>query len=378
MTKTINQRPQARQSPSFQQQTSDRPDTEKNLPLLGEEDEISLVCYLLCEKQLKPSEIAKEIRARFRLPDNKEYSRERTYKKINEAAKRGWLRFRGPRGLEIEHALRTRFDFLHGARVVRSAAHQDIARHAARMLFDLARGYKDRGIVRVGVAGGHLLRYVFRRFADLIQETPDGLPQQIVLHSLVGGFSDDPTADPNSFFQFFRTGKTPSPVQVRYIPLHAPGFIPGGKFAELRALPIIKDAFVEAAKIDIFISSAGGCFNDGHSMLCKMFEKMQDESLAQCRKAQVVGDLMWHPFSKKELDIHTDSRAMTLFDLNHLPKLVEQGKKFILAVSPCGDRNCFKDKGEALLAVLAHSQRKALFTHLVVDYRSARAALAPQ
>jgi len=374
MAKTINQRPQARQAPSSQQQTTGRPDSEKKELPIGEDGEISLVCYLLCEKRLKPAEIAEEIRERFQMTE-REYSRERPYKMINKAAERGWLRFRGQQAIETEFAFKTRFDFLHGVRVIRSAVHQDIAQHTARVLFDLARDYTDRGIVRVGVAGGHLLRYVFRRFADLIQEAPHGLPQQIVLHSLVAGFSDDPTADPNSYFQFFRTDKLPSTVQVRSVPLHAPGFVPAEKFAELRALPIIKDAFAEAAKIDIFISSAGGCFNEGHSMLCKMFEKMQDQSLVLCQKAQVIGDLMWRPFSKEELDIYTDSRAMTLFDLSHMPKLVGQGKKFILAIAPCGFRNCAKHKGEVLRAILAHSQRKGLITHLVADYRSAKAAL---
>lgn len=374
MAKTINQRPQARPSPASRQQTPDRPDSKKKELPIGEEGEISLVCYLLCEKHLMPAEIAEEIRERFQMTE-KEYGRTRPYKMINEAARRGWLRFRGQQAIETEFALKTRFDFLHGARVIRSAVHQDIAQHAARVLFELARDYTDRGIVRVGVAGGHLLRYVFRRFADLVQETPQGLPTQIVLHSLVAGFSDDPTADPNSFFQFFRADKLPSTVQVQSVPLHAPGFIPTEKFAELRTLPIIKDAFDEAAKIDIFISSAGGCFNEGHSMLYKMFKRMQDQSLAQCRKAHVIGDLMWHPFSKEELDIHTDSRAMTLFDLSHIPKLIGQGKKFILAIAPCGSKNCAKDKGEALRALLAHSQRKALITHLVTDSRSAKAAL---
>jgi hypothetical protein len=84
---------------------------------------------------------------------------------------------------------------------------------------------------------------------------------------------------------------------------------------------------------------------------------------------------MWHPFSKEELDVYTDSRAMTLFDLSHIPKLVEQGKKFILAIAPCGSKNCAKDKGEVLHAILAHSHRKALITPLVADYRSAKAAL---
>ena len=93
------------------------------------------------------------------------------------------------------------------------------------------------------------------------------------------------------------------------------------------------------------------------------------------KKACIGGDLMWRPIGPQgPIALQTDARALSLVEFEEFPDFMAQnGTKILLVLGPCG--KCHLPKTDILRALLG--LEKPLISHLVVDTRTAAAALFP-
>ena len=97
-------------------------------------------------------------------------------------------------------------------------------------------------------------------------------------------------------------------------------------------------------------------------------------------KAGTVADMLWQPLTfGGPAEVDTKVKAMTLAPLEDMPDFIDQGKKVLFVLGPYEGGH---HKGEVLLAALGaeatadtEDAARPLFTHLVCDHRTARAAL---
>ena len=95
-------------------------------------------------------------------------------------------------------------------------------------------------------------------------------------------------------------------------------------------------------------------------------------SINALKKAGCIGDMLWHPLGPSgPLEVDTNMRAMTLLELTDLPGFIDDGKRVLLVLGPCGV--CNKPKTLVLKSVL--SAEPHLITDLVADTRAARGVL---
>lgn len=337
---------------------------------------LSLVLDLL-RKDKNANEIRDELASKY--PESK-FGRETPLKLIRQAIKEKLLVVRAKRHLELEANLVSTYE-LDEAHIVNSNIWTDVANQAADLLLKMVKQLvtSNKQTVRIGVAGGELLSQICKVFSHRLREEPDGLPREIVIHSLVAGYEiKDAT---HSFFHYFIDQDPPLPIKVKFAVLHAPGFVPSGKYQEIKELPVIADAFKQSIYIDIIISSLGAHWSaknvDGksHSRLKDLYTAISPEAIEELEKEGVVGDLLWIPFTKNSLNISTNYRMMTLFTPEQFPRLIESGKSVILVAAPC--LVCKQDKGELLSIVLNHHLTYGkLMTHLVSHRQCAQKAIA--
>jgi len=120
--------------------------------------------------------------------------------------------------------------------------------------------------------------------------------------------------------------------------------------------------------------------NTIYSQLRALMRKRDKRGYNKLIKAGTVADMLWQPLTfNGPPQVETEVQAMTLAPLEDMPDFIDQGKKVLFVLGP--DEDGF-DKGDVLLAALgasgmADGERSALplFTHLVCDHRTARAAL---
>lgn len=303
-------------------------------------------------------------------------NREEPYRLLAFAAKREWLRFQAPLSHEVADKIQDRFPKLSDVRVVRTGVSDDISHHVAAMLMDeICSPNQLRSAnseVHIGFAGGVALRKTARKFSQMLKEPREGLPRKIVFHAMVAGFNmQDPSTDPNGFFAYF-AGEPSLQVKTSFIGLLAPGIVRPSEIDKLRSIEYIRDAYERVKEIDIIVTSAGGHWQEGHSGLRHLYSLWAPQSLEQLNRAGCIGDMMWRPLGVGgPLEVRTKMRTVTLMELNDLPRFIQQKKKVLLLLGPCG--NCGGPKDEVLKAILSYRQR--LITHLVVDSRSARGLL---
>ena len=93
--------------------------------------------------------------------------------------------------------------------------------------------------------------------------------------------------------------------------------------------------------------------------------------------------MLWQPLTfNGPVDFETKVQAMTLAPLQEIPDFIDRGKKVLFVLGPYegGSDEGDSDKGDVLLAALGAGadegySPRTLFTHLVCDHRTARAAL---
>lgn len=329
-------------------------------------ERVALVCKYFCEGK-QPGQIQKILKRDHRIT----ISREAPYRYLAYAASKGWIQFMAPLEHSARQDLMTRYTYLDGVEVVRTAVYEDVADRAARMLLDLLRArtrppYKSSE-VHIGFAGGHVMRRVARTFAELLRGSPEGMPDSIVFHALVAGFKvDDPTTAPNSFFTYL-SGDPSIRVSTRLVGLSAPSVVETTQLREFRKLDGIGEAATRIKELDIIVSSVGSFSKRcDHSLLLEYMRK-SEPSLRALQAAGYIGDMLWLPLSPDgPITARTKIRAMTLIELSDLPRLIGAGKSVLLVVGPC--RRCHEPRPEVLGAILGHKEQ--LVTHLVADTRS--------
>lgn len=276
---------------------------------------------------------------------------------------------------QLEHNLGRCIRKLHPAlddvEVVQTYFFDDVADRGAAMLLRLVqkhhRANPFESEVHVGFAGGYSMWKLARAFAQLLKSPVENLPKTLVFHSLVSSFDpQDPRTDPNAFALYFMTGRE-SLIETRFVGMPAPGVLHECQVGDLKELPGIRSAYDARHEIDIIATSAS-LWSDHDSMLYKHM-KASDTSFNALQDAGCIGDLLWRPIgSEGPIEITTEMRAMTLFELSELPELIRSGKHVLLVLGPCG--GCNRPKGEILQAIL--DAEEPLISHLVVDTRSAR------
>lgn len=320
------------------------------------------------------SEIVEEVRKSLGI----RLKREDPYRLISYAAKHNWLQFAAPVDMRMAEDLRLRYPWLERVVVVRTSVADDLSFYAALVLKEIMLKTASRPNAprdfHLGLGGGSALRKTCRHFAAMLHEADPKLPERIVFHAMVGGFTfheDYMPIDANSFFIYF-AGDPRLKVKTSFLGLHAPGMVRSAMIPELKSLFYIAKAYEKAKEIQVVLTSAGGHWRSKHSILYDMYSKCSPESREALSRQGTVGDMMWLPINEQgPVEAPTEMRAMTLVELTDLPRMIREGKKVLLHLGPCG--NCGGDKREVLRAILGY--RQPLVTHLVTDARSAQGVL---
>lgn len=331
---------------------------------LDQREKISVICNLFVAG-LKFTEIAERINDVYQAG----VSRESIYPTVLGAIKRGWIRYNPPLEMVLEHQIKSRYPWLIGTKVAHTAQFDEVASYGAEMLIDLLKQlhHQGRDHVHIGFAGGHAMRMVANRFAELIDAAEGNIPRRLTLHALVAGFDVyEPTTDPNTFFTLFHSNK-PSGIEFRFIGLHTQPVVKTEDYQNLSKSHGIRESYEEAEKIDIIVTSASN-WDDEHSTFRK-YMRLSPDCHDLLQEHHCVGDMLWMPIGEKHLvQVRTDIRAMTVMELSQLPQFIGKGKYVLLVLGPCG--SCKQTKSEILKAIL--EQKERLITHLVADSRSVR------
>ena len=325
---------------------------------------MSAVCYRLC-KGLPATKISAELNERF---PGLELSREEPYAIVQDAAKRGWLKYVPPHNVQFEERIRERHPWLHSVRVAHTTVVADVARCAAKELLRIVRARCHDGsksTVRIGLAGGHSMRHLAQELAIQLCEPVDGLPEEIWFHALATGFDpEDPTTDPNAFVTFFHHIEPVIQVKARFRGLSAPAMVRPGELAGLRELEDIANAFDAVNNLDIIVTS-GTLWSDEHGALHRRMRAAGADAILEEEKC--IGDVLWQPIAKTgPIVTETALRALTLVELTDLPRLIERAKtRVMLMLAPCGA--CHAPKGNLLDTVLHQGRSQQIVTDVVVD-----------
>lgn len=295
------------------------------------------------------------------------------YDLIRKAIRHDWIRLDPPAHTRWTEMLQRQYDWLRDVRVVRTTQAQDVARYGAAALLRLVRDCRrksGRNEIHIGFLGGHTIRQLALAFAELLRGAIDDLPEKLVIHAIAAGFDPkDPTMDPITFFSYFSEDRL-SDVKVEFRALHAPLLVHSDGIKVVREQPYIKEAIAAVRDIDIIVAS-GSDWRDEHSALRILMERFPDSKLV-LEKEGVVADVAWRPFGKNgPIETETGVRALTLVELHDLPGLIEQKKRVLLTLGPCG--LCNEPKGRLLDCLL--EQRTPFITDLVVDSRTVRQML---
>jgi len=335
---------------------------------LDDTERESAVCWLVTRGYTIP-EILAEMKTRYGKAG--EMSREKPYRILRRAAARGRLRYTPPQHLVYAQQISNEYTWLNRVHVVHTTVAPDVAREAASMLLrmvqDRHRADKNREEIHIGFAAGMSMRQVAQAFAERLRYPADDLPKKIVFHAMVTGHdSGDPTTDPNAFFTFFIYPPVLE-VEPRFVGLHAPAMVRSGDIPQLKETLEIKEAYAEAEKLDIIVTS-GADWDDEHSSLCVVCTKRSPASVKKIRALGGEVDVMWRPLGKNGPITHaTEIRALTLMELTDLPGFIKRGGSVLLMLGPCG--LCKRSKVKVLYTTLI--QEKKLVTHVVVDSRTA-------
>jgi len=327
----------------------------------------------------KPAEIASLMQDKFGV----DMSRQEPYKVVLEAARSGLLRFTPPPHSQLRQSYRERyFRWLQDVEVVSAVRFDQVASYGARMLLDLvyqkAAPPHGKEEVHIGIAGGNSMRHTVYEFARLLRQpgiNTSKLPKKLVFRALVSAWERERPSDNPGFFFTYLVEDPAMPVETEFVPLPAPLLVNSEEYYKLLDYKWIREPYddiKERRKLDIVVTSASS-WSDPHSMYHRYMEYSKDAP-EDLEKAGIVGDLMWQPVGPKgPLDWKTQARAITLIELEDFPDFMEKnGTQILLVLGPCG--KCHMPKTDILRALLG--LEKPLITHLVVDSRTAAAAIS--
>ena len=302
-------------------------------------------------------------------------SRQRPQLVLKGEAQAGRLQYLAPLELVLGHQIERRWPALERARVVHSVLADDVSYRTAELLIELIQRHLASNPasleIHLGFAGGRLLRETARILARLIESEPSLHRVRFHFHAVLAAFNArNPWNDPNAFFGYFADSPV---IQAAFWGLPAPGLVTGEELEALKRIGGVQEAFSQADKLDIIVTSAGAHWDAKCSRLSKLYT---DESFQQLTQHECLGDLMWRPLNAKgPVVADTAVRAMTLFEISKLTTLVHANKKVVLSLGLCG--NCGKPKTDVLRAILDWKQPELrVLTHIVLDSLTARTILS--
>lgn len=298
-------------------------------------------------------------------------NREQPYEILRRAAASNRLHYIAPLDSELSVKLLEHHEWLRRARVVRTAAAGDVARHAALLLLEFVEQW-EKPDLHIGIAGGGLMAEMVRWWAGFLKEVGTLRLQHLFIHTLVAA-TDDPRRSPNGFVQWLLDDSLP--FKTKFLGLPAPAFLSPAALGALRQMEGVRDAFDHARDLDLVITSAGAHWARGCSGLNHKYRQASPESVRTLEGAGCIGDVLWQPFGPGgplALDIGVRSWPVALLDLCALPQLVAGGARVMLVLAPCGGDGCGEPKNEILAAILGWRNG---VTDLVVDARTAALSL---
>jgi DNA-binding transcriptional regulator LsrR (DeoR family) len=292
------------------------------------------------------------------------------YRILQRAAKRGRVRYTPPEQVVYAWKIAHAHKWLEEVSVVHTTNSVDVARKAAGTLLGMVqeRYRSNRALqeIHIGFAAGMSVRQIAQGFAELLRYPTEDLPKRIVFHAMCTGHDKgNPTTCPNTYFSFFIYPPVLD-VEAVFVGLHAPAMVWSRDIEKLKKTVEIEEAYNEADKLDIIVTS-GSDWADEHSSLRVCMER-SPASVKKIRDLGGIVDVMWRPLGKNgPITEETEIRALTLMELTDLPGFIERGGSVLLMLGPCGICKC--SKVNVLHTTL--TQVEKFVTHVVVDSRTA-------
>ena len=326
--------------------------------------------FAVCEKFLgleKPTQIAEWIENH----SGTACTREQVYPLIHQALKRGFLKLNPPKDFLMAQRLVQKYPQAGDVRVV-SVRGPTVVQHlgstAAELLLDLIKDVaRSKPEIHIGFGAGGSTQQVARQLGGLLRHA-SGLPQ-LVIHALSSGFAvDDPMTAPVAFFSYFME-VFPPPL---FVGLFAPAVVDYKEYDKVKRWAGVAESFERAKAIDIIVTSLARA-EDEHGLLNRFLRQNNARGLKNLEKAGWVGDVQWRPYGPEgPIKENTGRRAVTLFELEELREMVDDGRHVVLVAGPC--LHCGVSKRIALRPLLAEPKLR-VFNHLVTDIRTAEELL---
>jgi hypothetical protein len=339
---------------------------------------MELVCKEFCAGR-SPTEIRKIVQEEL----GETLSRERPYQLLSAAAMNNLLQYVAPLDYQMARELQQAYPWLQGVEVVQTSDVKQVPARAAKVLLQLVRqaahDKRNAGELHIGLAGGGTVLDTVKVFGELLQRPPDDLPKKLVFHAMVTGLQvDDPTTDPNTFFNYLKSDA----VKTEFVAFHGPALPTAKMIADLDDHPPTKEAKDKAKNIDIVVTSGtswqdSGTTEEGeeHSLLKRLilkYSKKDAKALVREleKKHGCVVDMLWQPLNAEEPIVSkTPVQAMVLWTLEVLETAIRTKEtRVLLILSPC--RSCGEPRTDVLRTIL--NLRQHYVTHVVADVETAR------
>jgi hypothetical protein len=313
---------------------------------------------------------------------------------------------------ELDELLLVRNKKLSRIKVVTTTLPLDVAKAGADMLADEINSYfqydPDREKIELGFAGGRTPSLMVQALSESLRnwnvwakEILDKHPT-IVCHSLVGNMNPKHMeVDPNSYLVYLASMGSElydGPFTLRFNNMPAPGLVTPEEYRRLTGqdggpgFALIKAALQRRDELDFVVTSCAHWGTDHRSIrdyiteACAASPELKalwEETIRALDEQNVIGDLMWWPISRNNIEVESKLRVMSMMTLPDLIRFVHpeafgdrppvtqsRAGKALLLAGPCSRPDCQKSKGEILGHIL--QMRHPPVTHLVTDSRSCR------
>ena len=303
-------------------------------------------------------------------------SREQVYALVKQGVDLGYVKLCPPPDMILTQRLASVFPQAAADIQILQVDHATALEHLAmagaeKALLLIKELGRQKNTVHIGLGAGHTTERFARNLALRLRAEPSDELPSMVIHALSSGFSPKkPTTAPIAFFSFFEW----LGPKVQYIGLFSEPFVDWGQYRNVVKSPGVREAFEEAPKIDIVVSSLS-TRTDEHGLFNEFLRMGSARGVKDLAKAGWVGDVQWRPYSDQGplSDVNTGTRPVTLFELQDLVEMAKTPSKHVILIAgPCA--TCRQNKSRALLPLMQqHSLR--VFNHLITDSTTAVALL---
>lgn len=302
-----------------------------------------------------------------------DFTKHRVYPILARAAENGKFRYQSGEDPELGGWVRSTYPKLKEAKVVPTVLIDAVADHAAGLMVERLRKYKENGaaVVNVGFSGGYSMRRVCEALGYRLSNWIPGFPEKVVFHALAVGFDNKAVgADPTGFFTYLDAPAVRANVNIDFRLLQAPPVVTPRERDELLKRRWVSELLQPGINFHLIVTSADS-FKHQHSMLRCFYNDFSPSDKVRLETRGCIGDMLWIPLSPHgPIDTRDfDYLPMTRVDLDHFRSHIEAGQDVLLVVGPCGaDPSCKERKSEPLRVIL----EQGLATHLAVDSATIR------